>query len=227
MTVRNIADKISGIPLFSGLSPEKLSALTDNSEFARFSPGQQIVRSDGAEKDGYITVILSGSVAVTKSAGGKEVLMRMLGGGSVSGVVSVYDGGDSLSELTARTSVSAVFIDAERVRRLIRADAEFAESFIRFLSSRIRFLNIRIKAYTCGSAEARLAFHILQCDEDGRGKVNCGVSFTRLSGMLDIGRASLYRALDSLTERGVIEREGRDILIKDRQMLAEIANGLS
>ena len=153
--------------------------------------------------------------------------MRMLSGGSVSGVVSVYDCGDSLSELTARTVTKAVFIDAESVRRLIRKDAEFAESFIRFLSSRIRFLNIRIKAYTSGSAEARLAFHILQCDENGRDRVNCGVSFTKLSEMLDIGRASLYRALDSLTERGVIEREGRDIFIKDRQALAAAANGLT
>ena len=52
------------------------------------------------------------------------------------------------------------------------------------------------------------------------------VSFTKLADMLDISRASLYRAFDSLTDIGVIERNGSDIIIKNRDELSDVANGL-
>lgn len=225
MQGNDITKRLSDIPLFADLPTNVLSELSSAAEVARFAPGETVMPSSGNVNGEYITVILSGSVAVTKTVGGKEVLMRMLGKGAVSGVAMVYGSGDALSVLTARAVTKAAFISTEIIRELIRTDTAFAERFIRFLSSRIRFLNIRIQAYTCGSAEARLAFHIMQCDEENKGRIDCGISYTRLAGMLDISRASLYRAMDTLTERGVIVRDGREIVIKDRNLLMEIANG--
>ncbi len=226
MDTEDIAGILVMVPLLSALSKENLLQLAENAVFRCFSPGQRVAPESETEDGAYITVIASGSVAVIKSVGEKRVLMRMLGQGSVAGVVSVYDKGDAISELTARTASKAVFIRTEKIRDLIRKDPDFAESYIRFLTSRIRFLNIRIKAYTCGSAEARLAFHILQSDENGEGHMRVSVSFTKLADMLDISRASLYRAFDSLTDIGVIERNGSDIIIKNRDELSDVANGL-
>ncbi|MBQ5661825.1 MAG: winged helix-turn-helix domain-containing protein, partial [Clostridia bacterium] len=46
-------------------------------------------------------------------------------------------------------------------------------------------------------------------------------SITSLSELLDIGRASLYRAFDKLCEDGLIEKDGRRIRIPDTEALLQ------
>ena len=105
---------------------------------------------------------------------------------------------------------------------LVSSNQAFAESYIRLLTSKIQFLNNRVKAYTSGSAEARLAFHLLSLDESKSGRVEVGVSKTDLADMLDIGRASLYRALDTLTEKGIIKYCKSEIIILDFDALTSV-----
>jgi CRP-like cAMP-binding protein len=78
------------------------------------------------------------------------------------------------------------------------------------LAGRVRFLNRKIQCFTAGSAERRLALWLLSEEEE---VITLPSSLTTLSDMLDIGRASLYRALDKLENSGLISREGRNIAL--------------
>ena len=220
----SINDVLKAIPLFSKLDDSSLGALCDGAEVSEFVSGETVIAPSGRA---CVTVIVNGSASVMKPIGEKELLMRVISEGSVTGVASLFDDGlNPVSVLKANTSLSAVFILKERIIALIKTNGEFAESYARFLTSRIRYLNTRIKAYTSGSAEARLAFQLILSDESCTGKAAFGVSLTKLAELLDIGRASLYRALDILSEKKVIEKRGREILITDRQTLENIANGM-
>ena len=81
----------------------------------------------------------------------------------------------------------------------------FRENYIGFLGGRIRFLNRKIGYLTAGSAERRLALYLASL---GPGEVRLSIPFSALSELLDIGRASLYRALDRLEADGQIVRHG-------------------
>ncbi len=200
------------VPLFAPLSNSELEMLAENAEACDFPAGECVT----TPPPDTVTVVLQGSVAVMKN----DLLMRMLSVGSLSGVASVYgNGGSPMSCLKANTASRLVFLRGEDIRSLIRSNPDFSEAFIKFLTSRIRFLNTRIRAYTSGSAEAKLAFHILYSDENKSGTVELGVSMSSLADMLDIGRASLYRACDALTASGAIERCGSTIIIKTRDLL--------
>lgn len=171
-------------------------------------------------------MILNGSVAVTKRTGEKKLLMRMLTEGSVTGVASLYsEEAETVSSLNVTKTATVLRIPQEIISEMIHSNGTFAESYVVFLTSRIRFLNRRIKAYTSGSAEARLALHIAMSDETHRGEIDLGVSYTDLADMLDIGRASLYRALDDLTAKGIISRNGRKIVINDTPALLAVTEG--
>lgn len=220
----SINDALKAIPLFSQLDDSSLAKLCDGAEIAEFVSGETVIAPSG---NACVTVIVKGSASVMKPIGEKELLMRVISGGSVTGVASLFDDGlNPVSVLKSNTSLSAVFIPKEHIIALIKTNGEFAESYARFLTSRIRYLNTRIKAYTSGSAEARLAFQLILSDENRTGKAVLGVSLTKLAELLDIGRASLYRAIDMLLEKKVIEKRGREILITDRQTLENIANGM-
>ncbi len=198
-------------PLFSVLSDSEIDELAKSAQIFDCHSGENI-----PTKQNTVTVIISGSVAVMKN----ELLMRMLSQGSVSGVASLYGNTDApISELRANTPTRAAVIQGDTVRSLIHKNSGFAEAYISFLTSRIRFLNSRIRAYTSGSAEAKLAFHILYSDDSQSGTVDLGVSMSALADMLNIGRASLYRACDALVARGAIKRNGSTINIINRKLL--------
>jgi len=149
--------------------------------------------------------------------------MRVVHAGGILGVASVFtEKRKTLSEIRAIKDSTVLFISHEKMQGLVSTSKAFAESYIRLLTSKIQFLNNRVKAYTSGSAEARLAFHLLSLDESKSGRVEVGVSKTDLADMLDIGRASLYRALDTLTEKGIIEYRKSEIIILDFDALTAV-----
>lgn len=222
MKKQAIFDTVRAVPLFASLSDSDLKSLISSSKLSKYEQGEIITSA------GNITVVLKGSVSASKSSGDKKLIMRMFGAGNVSGVASLFsDEHDAVSTLTALNAVEVLIISGETISALIHSNGAFATDYIRFLTSRIRFLNSRIKAYTASGTEAKLALHLLFADETEAGEVELHVSYSRLADMLDIGRASLYRALDSLTAKGVIEKNGKRILIKNKAALQRISDGQS
>ena len=61
------------------------------------------------------------------------------------------------------------------------------------------------------------AYLLGQMDADGR--VDPGCSMTELAARLNMGRASLYRELQKLEERGALTRSGKAILIQKPELL--------
>ena len=220
MKTTSITKMLKSIQIFSSLKENDINSIITHSEAKTYKCGDVIECQNG------MTVILSGNAAVKKQVGDKAIIMRMMDAGGIFGVASLFsEEEESVSVLEAAKKTETLFIPKSLISELVNTNGGFAEAYIRFLTSRIRFLNLRIKAYTSGSAEAKLAFHLLMLDEDGDGKVDVGVSLIKLAEMLDIGRASLYRALDDLCEKNIILRSGHAVVIKDRKLLSAVADG--
>ena len=212
---------MEAVPLFSVLGQSETEALVKNSRVSVFSAGDDVYEPQN------IIVILKGSVAVIKQTGDKKLLMRTLSDGGVSGVASLFsEDSASVSSLIAQRSTEALYINQDAISELLKTNGEFAMKYVEFLTSRIRFLNSRIKAYTSGSAQSKLAYHLMMSYESVSGEVKLSVSMSRLAEILDIGRASLYRAIDDLTRNGVIRKSERKIEIIDNEKLCMIANGV-
>ena len=103
------------------------------------------------------------------------------------------------------------------MKQQVRTDPEFAENYIRLLSEKVRFLNRRIADFTASDTERKLAGYLAACPADDRGIIRPNRS--ALARTLDIGRASLYRALDCFESKGLIRKADRGIQIVDREAL--------
>ena len=149
--------------------------------------------------------------------------MRFISPGDAVGVAGLFAAkapetqiiacGDGKSEM--------FFIGREAFEQLMNeeSDGQFRTNLIKFLSDRVTFLNSRIDCVTGGSAERRLALFIKNSPVDSSGCVSLGMSMTALAHALDIGRASLYRAFDSLQSDGIITRDGDRITVLSRDAL--------
>lgn len=222
---REIAEILARTPIFRMLSDDEISGIIDSSVLHVYLSGESIGAASAC-----LPVIISGKAAVLGKEPQKSgVVIRLLGAGSVFGVSRLFseDEGE-ISTVRAEGEAEALLIPQSVISELIRKNGEFAEGYIRLLVGKIRFLGSRIAAFTAGSAEARLIRHLLtlrsaeDVDGDGDGGITLECSLTRLADMLNIGRASLYRAINSLEEKGVISHTDRHITVLDGEALKKM-----
>lgn len=205
--------------LFRGLSrAELLQALERIPCYQKiYAKGQAVYRPQEYERS--MGILLSGAAEVTKeNEPGNVMIVSVLSTGDAFGGAALFNEcEDYVTTITARTEVRILFFPQAAVSLLIQ-DPRMAENYIRYLSGRIRFLSGKIDSLIAGSAERKVAQYLLSRLEGDCVRLDCSLS--GLADRLHIGRASLYRAFDSMTADGILTRSGRCIRVLDRDRLA-------
>lgn len=166
-------------------------------------------------------VVLSGKVTAHSRDGAKQVLLRNFEAGEIFGVAGLFANDiDFATNIIAKTECDILFIGDEIVYSLIENDSAVRKNYITFLSDKIRFLNQKITYFTAGSAERKLSLYLLSLKRQ-EGTVRLSLSMSALSEMLDLGRASLYRAFDRLTEDGFILRKEKEVHLLSPEKMQE------
>ena len=165
-------------------------------------------------------LVLGGELRVCRvGADGRRRTHNRLLPGDGFGAAALY-GGESdeafVTDVIAYKAATVQFITEDVLTALWRDDPRIADNYIRFLSERIRFLNRAMNGSGGGTAEDKLRRYLLShCDEAGLVHLPC--SFSGLSERLDVGRSSLYRAMEELSNRGFLRRDGKDIYVQGGQ----------
>lgn len=186
-----------------------------------FADGE-IIQSAGAPLHA-IAVLTRGSAVICAGAYDSAVILRRLGVGDVCGALSLYcDDGGYETIIRAEGECALLLLPGDTVKHLISADPLIAQNYIRFLSERICFLNRKITAFTAGSAEAKLAAYLLSLPPCADGTLCLPCSMSELSDSLNMSRASLYRAWDTLIHRRILSRDGKKVTVEDWNALNTI-----
>lgn len=160
--------------------------------------------------------ILTRGHAIVRNAAGVE--LNLLHAGDCFGVAALWSGASEyVSDVRAKTACEALFLSQEQLRALFALYPQTAINYIAFLSDRINFLNKRIDGFTAPCALAVVCLYLRE--HAANGVVEVGAGYSALARALNLGRASLYRALDELQGRGAIRREGRTIFIQNSDLL--------
>lgn len=181
---------------------------------------QQIIYSPDTDEV-KVGVVLEGKIEIAAPENTHKVLLKTAGRGNIFGIANLYaEAGTFPTQISAKTNAKILFISPSVFRGLLEADIVLMKNFLAFLSGKIVYLNKKIVSYTAGNTEQKLAYFI--CENSVDGLFSTDMSISDIAVMLDMGRASLYRAFDTLEAEGIIKREGRKIEILDKQKLKEI-----
>lgn len=207
------------VPLFDGVAGESLERMLDHAGTRCLSlpRGEYLLRAGDSASD--LIIIQSGRLSVYRD----RLLMRHLEAGDVAGVATLYGDSDiSETDLKASRAARALLIPREAVIRAIRQDSVLAENYIRFLSSRVRYLNQVVRRLSGPDTTARLARFLLEraYTQGNPFPLNAEGAARALA----MGRASLYRALDTLQHLGCVEKNKRIIRIINMDQLRDLAN---
>lgn len=211
--MENVNEFLLGLPLFKGVDPMRLEkAVCDADTLTQpFSKGDVVF--DGSLGQKYLAVLLDGKAKVNNQG----TAMRKMSRGSVFGVVSLFGGKRAGTRIIADSDCTVLFMSEGTVRDLIMTDSNAALNYITFLTDRINFLNSVIDRYTGKDVEQNIKNYLFNMYR------TLGPSFsvavTDMARRLNVGRRSVYRALDALTESGTLERSGKTITILDPEKL--------
>ena len=216
---KEIYDLLLKTPLFSGASRELLQLrLSKKAKIKHYLSEETVSPIENGEK--HLVIIIKGCAKVLSLDCDRRVLLRTLSVGDAFGVAELFGESQIISRVEAKGKCSALFISESEMKVLLEKDKQIMYNYLSFLCCRIRFLNKRIACFTAGSAERRLAFYLDSlAEEHGIAEnaitVEPEASMGSLALMLDIGRASLYRAINTLSDAGIIKLENKKFYILD------------
>ncbi len=196
-------------PLFSKLNIETLK---NGMEIISVKKGETIMAKKHFNR--CLVFILKGNASVFKiGLGGRKTVINSFSKGDVFGMATLfYEEAEYPSEITAEKDLRLAVFPKETVEKLFSENPEFAKSYVILLSEKIHFLNKKLSAFSEGETSEKLLRWLLNFS-NGEKEFFLPCSVSKIAGMLGIGRASVYRAFDSLSERGIIIKEGKKIVI--------------
>lgn len=211
---------LSQLPLFEGVEKDKIAEMLRDGAAERDFRRDEAIESV-SDGENLLCIILSGSALVYSSDCERKVVLRTLGRGNMFGVASLFGGSESeISRVQAKNVCRVLFVSESSLGKLFENSSRAMYNYIGFLTGRIRFLTGRIACFTAGSAERRLALYISSlCSEACSNEITLDVPAVTLSDILNIGRASLYRAFEKLEADGLITKKGKILTVTDRELL--------
>lgn len=188
--------------LFNNLSDgQKEKILNRFGKCVSLKKGKELYRC------GYLGIILSGTAQIfRKGETGETVVMRKICAGEAFGAASVFGAWkEGSSSIVSQSECSVIYIGENELKSIVSEYPAAALNYIEYLSDKIRFLNRRIDMFSAGSAVGKVYEYIVTtADPDGFSKADFGMA--ELARRLKIGRTSLYRAIDSLENSGLVSR---------------------
>ena len=197
------------------------SKLFSKLEIERFKADMKIITAKKVETimtennfSRCLALVLKGRASVSKiGLDGRRTIINRFSEGDVFGMATLFfEEEEYPSEITAENSLRLAVFPKETIEKAFFEYPDFAKAYVILLSEKIHFLNKKLSAFSEGEAAEKLLRWIKNFS-NGENEFFLPCSVSKLAGMLGIGRASVYRAFDTLSERGIIRKDGKKIVI--------------
>jgi CRP-like cAMP-binding protein len=222
--MKKILDIISQAPIFNGLSQEQLSQIRQIAIDKFYDKGQTVfLESDDC--NGFY-IVVAGKVKIYKvSLEGKEHILHIYGPGNPFGEVPVFSGRKFPANAETLLKSRLLFIPRQAFVDLISEHPSLAMNMLAILSMRLRQFTVQIENLSLKEIPARLASYLTYlADEQATGDfVSLTISKGQLASLLGTIPETLSRILAKMNKQNLIQVEGRNITLLDRNGLQELA----
>ncbi|MGD8719208.1 MAG: Crp/Fnr family transcriptional regulator [Candidatus Zixiibacteriota bacterium] len=225
MAKNALYEVLAASPLFKNASPDDVGRVASSSYLREFGRGEMLFSEE--DDAAAFFVVAEGRVKVFKqSPDGRELIIKIMRAGDMVGEAAALTGGRYPASAQALEDTTAAEVPRREFIALVKEAPELALGIIAALSARLYQISAVLEKLTLKEVPARLASYLLErATGGGRGpeRVDLDVSKTALAAELGTVPETLSRALRRLADAGVIEVEGRRVVILDPASLRLLA----
>ncbi len=208
------------VALFSGLSDAELNELVQR-VVPRKYPKDEMIFGEGDACAGLF-VVQTGHIRIFKSsASGREQVLSIDGPGSSVAELPVFDGGSYPASAVAVTDCTLLFLSKQDFHALCMKYPEMALKVLRVVGGRLRRLVGIIEELSFTTVRHRLVALLLRLAKTEGVKTPAGISITlpahnqELAAQIGTVRELVSRNMSRLQQEGMIEQDGRTVILKD------------
>jgi CRP/FNR family transcriptional regulator, cyclic AMP receptor protein len=217
------------VDLFKGLGSASLREIAAQCKWTRCKRNQYVVRHDGAERDVYF--VIAGMVRETAAAGrGRRIILRDIAAGEVFGEHSAIDGRPRIADVVAARESLLASMPPEVFRALLASHAPVRERLLRRLTGEVRELAERLYELRAQPVRRRIWLELLRLArvagiDANRARLEPAPTHHDIASRVGSSREQVTRELSSLARRGLLERAGRNLVLRDVAVLRLVVEG--
>ena len=222
----NHGPTLAKVPIFSGLTEGELAFLLQRAIPRRYVAGE-IVFGEGEPCLGMY-VVESGHIRIFKSSsGGREHVLSVDGPGSSVAELPVFDGGSYPASAAAVDDATLLFVSKQDFHALCLAHPQVTLKVLRVVGARLRRLVGIIEELSFTTVRHRLASFLLRLAQKEGKRASEGIqvalpaSNQELASQIGTARELVSRNLSRLQAEGMLQLDGRHVLILDLKALEE------
>jgi CRP-like cAMP-binding protein len=231
---RSLAEKLgllSELALFQGLTEDDLMAIGHATTMTHCTRGQQLLSPD--DPPDRIHILKKGRARMYRvTPDGKQLTLDIYEKGTILGDMSLL-GQDRVPEAYAEAIEDGVIctITPDELRRLIERYPVIGLNIIRHLSGRLESAERELEAMAYRRVDQRLAARLLDLGRrfgvrtEAGTRIEARLTQQELAELVGTTRETLAHTLADFRRQGLLEAASQQVVIRDAERLAALADG--
>ncbi|TAK44711.1 MAG: cyclic nucleotide-binding domain-containing protein, partial [Betaproteobacteria bacterium] len=214
------------VNILKRLDPRALREIADQCNWTRCKRNQCVIRRDGADRDVYF--VIAGMVRVSAEAGrGRRIILRDLPAGEMFGEHSAIDGRAHMADVVAVRESLLASMPPEAFRSILANHASVREHVLRRLSGSVRELADRLIDLGAQRVQSRVRHELLRLArlagvQANVSRIERAPTHREIASQVGTSREEVTRELSRLGRKGLLERAGRALVLRDVAALQQL-----
>src|SRR5215469_4922902 len=212
--------------LFRALGESEIDGLLAYARVVRYRAGSEIF-AKGAPGTSLMAV-LDGTVRVSVvSENGREIVFNLIQAGEILGEIALLDGGERSADAIAMTECELLVLNRRDFLPFLERRADVCIKVIELLCQRLRQTSGQVEELSFWQLDGRLAKALLRLAQDrahpdaASGPVRLRITQRELGSIVGGSREHVNKQLQAWQKAGFIELGKGEIVVRDRDALAE------
>jgi len=213
--------------IFKGLNQKEKETIARHHTYAVFKKGDIIIRE--GEKHHELICLATGKIKVFREGvGSREQILKMVRQqGFISYRTLFSEGTQSVSAVAVEDSAVCYF-DKNAIVKILKKNADLAFKFMKAINEELVFSNNRIISLTQKHIRGRIAESLLilrdtyGLEADGK-TLRVNLPREDIANLSNMTTSNAIRTLSGMALEGIIDMEGRKIMILDSSYLERIS----
>ncbi len=224
---QNVQVHLRKIPLLADLSDDEIIRVKSALRFRQYNK-RDVVLQKGGSGDGLL-FLLSGQLQVIDvTEDGRAIGLRMLVPGDFFGEIAVINGSTRSASVVATSEALVAFLPAPTALHLFSHSPSVANQMLRHLAQKIQRDSEFRALLSINNATRRIyTFLVLlrQKNPDSPNVVENLPTHQDIANMINTSRETVTRALLTLTQQGIVEKEAHRLIIRNPEALQRLIQG--
>ncbi|NRR29094.1 Crp/Fnr family transcriptional regulator [Oxalobacteraceae bacterium] len=225
--IQNVQIHLRKIPLLAGLSDEEVLGIKGELRFRQHAK-RDIVLQKGGAGDGLLFLISGQLQVIDVTEDGRAIGLRMLAPGDFFGEIAVINGSQRTASVVAMSAVLVAFLPAPAALHLFSHSPSVANMMLRHLAEKIQRDSEFRSLLSINNTARRIYTYLAQMKKTEPGQPDVVENLPThqdIANMINTSRETVTRALLTLVQQGIVQKETHRLIILKPQALQKLVEG--